>query len=115
MKNQKSAFAKFLLLSCSIVILFITTSCGQDHKNHNHSNMNMDKKQVDSSIVRTGTIDLQAIDSNKDGMVYQDHMDWNVISDEPGKCPLCKMTLKEVTIDEAKKNLNENGFEVKSK
>lgn len=113
MKNQKSALAKFFLLSCSIVILFITTSCGQDHKDHNHSNMNMDKKQVDSSIVRTGTIDLQSIDSNKDGLVYQDQMDWNVISDEPGKCPLCKMTLKKVSIKSAKENLLAKGLQVK--
>ncbi len=40
-------------------------------------------------------------------------MDWNVISDKPGKCPLCKMTLKEVTLKEAKKNLVANGFKVK--
>jgi membrane fusion protein, copper/silver efflux system len=40
-------------------------------------------------------------------------MDWNVISDKPGKCPLCGMTLKEVTIKEAKANLKKNGFSVK--
>ena len=65
------------------------------------------------SIVRKGVIDVESIDKNKDGKVYQDMMDWNVISDKPGKCPLCGMTLKEVTIDEAKKNLEENGFEYK--
>jgi Cu(I)/Ag(I) efflux system membrane fusion protein/cobalt-zinc-cadmium efflux system membrane fusion protein len=58
-------------------------------------------------------IDLTAIDKNKDGKVYQDQMDWNVISDKPGKCPLCKMKLKEVTLEEAKKNLKENDFKVK--
>jgi Cu(I)/Ag(I) efflux system membrane fusion protein len=66
-----------------------------------------------SSIVREGIIDVESIDKNKDGKVYQDMMDWNVISDEPGKCPLCGMTLKEVSIDEAKKNLEENGFKYK--
>ena len=70
---------------------------------HNHS----------ETIVREGVIDVESIDKNKDGRVYQDMMDWNVISDEPGKCPLCGMTLKEVSIDEAKKNLKENGFEYK--
>jgi Cu(I)/Ag(I) efflux system membrane fusion protein/cobalt-zinc-cadmium efflux system membrane fusion protein len=40
-------------------------------------------------------------------------MDWNVISDEPGRCPLCEMKLSEVTLDEAKNNLKENGFEYK--
>ncbi len=68
---------------------------------------------LDSTVVRKGVIDLTAIDKNKDGKVYQDQMDWNVISDKPGKCPLCKMTLKEVTLKEAKKNLVENNFKVK--
>jgi Cu(I)/Ag(I) efflux system membrane fusion protein/cobalt-zinc-cadmium efflux system membrane fusion protein len=75
--------------------------------------MNMEKIQTDSSIVRNGMIDLEMIDENKDGMVYQDMMDWNVISDEPGKCPLCKMTLKEVSIKQAEENLVKNDFKVK--
>jgi Cu(I)/Ag(I) efflux system membrane fusion protein/cobalt-zinc-cadmium efflux system membrane fusion protein len=40
-------------------------------------------------------------------------MDWNVISDKPGKCPICGMKLKEVTIEKAKANLLKNGFKVK--
>jgi Cu(I)/Ag(I) efflux system membrane fusion protein len=67
----------------------------------------------ESSIVRKGVIDVESIDKNKDGKVFQDMMDWNVISDKPGECPLCGMTLKEVTIDEAKANLKEHGFEYK--
>ena len=66
-----------------------------------------------SPLIRKGTIDLQSIDKNKDGKVYQDVMDWNVISDEPGKCPICGMELKKVSLEEAKKNLIENGFKVK--
>jgi Cu(I)/Ag(I) efflux system membrane fusion protein/cobalt-zinc-cadmium efflux system membrane fusion protein len=53
------------------------------------------------------------IDENKDGKVFQDQMDWNVISEKPGKCPLCGMKLKEVTIEKAKANLLKNGFKVK--
>ncbi|MBP1682635.1 MAG: putative cation efflux system transrane protein, partial [Ignavibacteriaceae bacterium] len=60
-----------------------------------------------------GMIDLMSIDKNKDGMVYQDMMDWNVISDMPGKCPLCKMTLKEVSIEQARENLLKNDYQVK--
>ncbi len=86
--------------------------------------MNMDKNKMikndskgmmkdKNSIVREGVIDLEAIDKNGDGKVYQDIMDWNVISDEPGTCPLCEMKLKEVTIEEAKTNLEENDLEVK--
>jgi hypothetical protein len=65
------------------------------------------------SIVREGEIDLVAIDANGDGMVYQDQMCWNVISDKPGECPLCGMTLKEVSLETAKENLVENDYEVK--
>ncbi len=65
------------------------------------------------SIVWEGEIDLVAIDANGDGMVYQDQMCWNVISDKPGECPQCGMILKEVSLEIAKENLVENDYEVK--
>jgi hypothetical protein len=74
--------------------------------------MNMDKKNIDSTIVRESEIDLSAIDKNKDGKVYQDQMCWNVISDKAGKCPQCGMTLKEVSLKKAKENLIKNEFKV---
>ncbi len=83
---------------------------------------NMNKENVEDKnahageediIVRTGVIDVESIDANGDGKVFQDMMDWNVISDEDGRCPLCGMYLKEVTIEQAKKNLKENGFDYK--
>jgi uncharacterized protein with PIN domain len=40
-------------------------------------------------------------------------MCWNVISDEAGECPQCGMKLKEVSLEEAKANLEENDFDVK--
>lgn len=101
------------ILASGIVILSIFTSCNPDNKTSDHGSMNMEKKQSNSEIVHEGTIDLMAIDKNIDGMVYQDMMDWNVISDKPGKCPLCKMTLKEVSIKQAKENLVKNNFKVK--
>jgi Cu(I)/Ag(I) efflux system membrane fusion protein len=67
----------------------------------------------ENSIVREGVIDLQAIDKNSDGKVFQDVMDWNVISDEAGKCPICGMKLKEVSLEKAEKNLIENDFILK--
>lgn len=76
---------------------------------HDHSQM----KGEENSIVREGTIDLAAIDENGDGKVYQDQMCWNVVSDGSGECPQCGMILKEVSLDDAKKNLEENGFKVK--
>ena len=70
------------------------------HDKHDHMKSNSTEE---SSIVREGEIDLVAIDANGDGMVYQDQMCWNVISDEPGECPQCGMTLKEVSLKKQKR------------
>ncbi|MGK9475590.1 efflux RND transporter periplasmic adaptor subunit [Melioribacter sp. OK-6-Me] len=83
------------------------------HSNDNLKNVDIKNEKKTESIIREGIIDLTAIDKNKDGKVYQDLMDWNVISDEPGRCPICNMYLSEVTIREAKQNLIEHGFQVK--
>jgi Cu(I)/Ag(I) efflux system membrane fusion protein/cobalt-zinc-cadmium efflux system membrane fusion protein len=71
------------------------------------------KTEAKDPRIRKGTIDLSSIDKNKDGKLYQDVMDWNVISDEPGECPLCGMTLREFSIKEVEKNLTEHGFKFK--
>ncbi len=82
--------------------------------------MKMDKKSTkttsevkDTSIVRKGVIDLAAIDKNHDGKLYEDIMDWNVISDKPGTCPLCGMKLREFTLQQVKDNLKAHGFKYK--
>lgn len=82
--------------------------------NDSAQTMKMDTtRNSKDSIVREGVIDLRAIDVNKDGKVYQDMMDYNVISDKPGTCPLCGMTLKEVSLKKAKEILLKSGFKVK--
>jgi hypothetical protein len=87
-------------------------SADMHHMEHGKTPMdNKDMKK--SSMVHEGMIDLHAIDKNGDKKVYQDPMDWNVISDKKGECPLCGMHLKEVTIDEAKANLIKHGYKVK--
>lgn len=87
---------------------------GDKHSEMEDHNMNMDSSNSEKvSFVREGEIDLKEIDKNNDGKVYQDTMDWNVISDEPGECPLCGMKLKEVTLEKAKDNLIEHNFKVK--
>ena len=91
----------------------------KDEDKMDHEKMDMKEEESHSGhdetspLIRKGVIDLKSIDKNKDGKVFQDVMDWNVISDEPGKCPICGMELKEVSLEEAKKNLIENGFKVK--
>ncbi len=94
---------------------------GSDVDSHNHK-MDMKDKHISKSDekeiqtnVRKGVIDLREIDKNSDGKVYQDVMDFNVISDEAGTCPICGMKLKEVSLETAKENLLKNGFKVKEK
>jgi len=105
---------KILLVACALITMSSATILAQEHQHGNHSKtvMKKDTSKVEN-IVREGIIDLKAIDKNKDDKVFQDMMDWNVISDKAGKCPLCKMTLKEVTLKHAKENLNKHGYKVK--
>ncbi|MFA8344326.1 MAG: efflux RND transporter periplasmic adaptor subunit [Rhodothermaceae bacterium] len=84
-----------------------------DHKGHEHHKEMTNEYGVESELIRTGIIDVESIDKNGDGKVFQDPMDWNVISDKPGRCPVCDMKLVEVTIAKAKENLIENGYKVK--
>lgn len=58
-------------------------------------------------------IDVKSYDKNGDGKVYECPMDWDVISDTAGRCPVCEMKLKEYSIDETVKNLKDHGYEVK--
>ncbi len=129
---MKSAVGK-LSLCFAFVLLIASFTLAQDSTMHKDYHMKMGKSmkmdnmkmtkdmkgmgmksaKVDSSIIRKGVIDLKAIDKNKDGMVYEDMMDYNVISDKPGKCPICGMTLKKVTLAKAKENLEKAGFKVK--
>jgi hypothetical protein len=130
MKNTRSLISTsgiFLILIAAAAIVFY--GCGNDQQKndqvmdelHNANGNNMEGEHMEGQempmlgeeVILEGTIDVKSIDENKDGIVYQDPMDWNVISDEPGKCPLCKMELKEVTVKEAKENLIRNGFKVK--
>ncbi len=97
------AFKTGRIISLMIVFVFLFRALSFAQETRKESN----------PIVRQGVIDLKALDENKDGKVFQDQMDWNVISDKPGKCPLCKMTLQEVPLEKAKENLINNGFKVK--
>lgn len=82
------------------------------HSGHSEHNMQSDSSS-DTTVIRHGKIDVYDIDFNMDGYVFQDPMDWNVISDKPGECPICGMELKKVKNKEAIKNLKDHDFEVK--
>lgn len=82
---------------------------GEEMKNMDKQEEKGENKQ-ESELIRTGVIDVAAIDKNADGTLYQDIMDWNVISDTPGTCPICGMKLREMSIEQVKKNLKDHGF-----
>ncbi|KUO58553.1 hypothetical protein APF79_07015 [bacterium BRH_c32] len=113
---------KYLFLVCfSFLLMFGHLIKAQEIKSaempkHKHDIKEVKMTEVaDSSVIRKGVIDLKAIDKNKDGKVFQDQMDWNVISDTPGRCPICKMPLSEVTLERARQNLKDAGLKVKEK
>lgn len=60
-----------------------------------------------------GVIDVDNIDSDKDGKLWQCPMDWNVLSDKSGRCPVCNMKLKEYSLDKIKENLMKHGYQHK--
>jgi len=78
---------------------------------HEHSNQN--EYNVESSLIRTGVIDVKSIDINQDGKLFQCPMDWNIIGDKYQRCPSCEMKMKEYSIEEVQKNLDEYGYEYK--
>lgn len=66
-----------------------------------------------SDLVRLGTIDVESLDLNKDGKIYECPMDWNVLNDTHGDCPVCGMDMKEYSLEDIKANLNKYGYEYK--
>jgi Cu(I)/Ag(I) efflux system membrane fusion protein/cobalt-zinc-cadmium efflux system membrane fusion protein len=119
---------KALTLTAVVASLLIFTACGsneQDTGTVKDQPMEMQKQQntmhsdqsddvaSDPEWERVPPVDVEAIDRDGDGFVYQDHMDWNVLADEPGKCPVCGMKLVKTSVSEAKANLREHGFDIK--
>jgi Cu(I)/Ag(I) efflux system membrane fusion protein/cobalt-zinc-cadmium efflux system membrane fusion protein len=84
---------------------------GVSTKTDEKSEMKEEEHNHSSSIIHEGMIDIESIEKNKDGRLWECPMDWNVISDESGRCPLCNMKLKEYTIDEIKANLTKYDYE----
>lgn len=77
-----------------------------EHEGHDHQHgENQDNK--------SNLLDVESFDKNGDGMLFQCPMDWDVLSDESGRCPLCEMKLKEFSIDEVKANLDKHGYDYK--
>ena len=123
---MRNKIEKNLIIAFAITFILTAFSFaqGKEGSTMNHKKMNMynmktmkdsthKMKEEGNSIVRQGVIDLIAIDKNKDEKVFQDMMDYNVISDKPGKCPICGMKLKEVSLKKAKDYLLNAGYKAK--
>jgi major membrane immunogen (membrane-anchored lipoprotein) len=93
---------KFFLIVLFAAMLIII-GCGKSEEQEEMRQGETEK--VESPLVRNPDVDLTIIDENKDGKVFQCPMDWEVISDDAGNCPLCNMKLRESSVEEAQKNL----------
>ena len=58
-------------------------------------------------------VDPARSDRDGDGIVYQSPMHWSVIHDVDGRCDICGMYLEEVTVAEARDNLQREGYRLK--
>lgn len=85
-----------------------TGECKSDKKGCSEVKENAGLKTLQKS-----KIDLKKIDANKDGKVFQCTMCADQLSDVSGKCPKCKMDMKEVTLKDAKALLKKSGLKSK--
>ncbi|GEM_PF-853904 len=117
---MRNIILTFLFL---IISLFLFSCSNKEKVPQNKTMQKMDTrmqeqpnkmKDVQSEMIRKGEIDVASIDKNGDGKVFECPMDWNVISDQPGECPVCGMHLKEFSIAETESNLEKYGYKVKS-
>ncbi len=109
--NLKSAIQKFSK-NDKAVDENINSQMSDDHSDHADPKM-VNEYGVDSPLIRTGEINLKAIDENGDGKIFECPMDWNVLADEFQRCPVCEMKMKEFTIDEVKTNLKKYDYKFK--
>lgn len=57
-------------------------------------------------------VDPARADANGDGFVYQSPMHWAVFHEGPGNCDICNMTLRRVSLEEARANLLREGYQL---
>ena len=88
-----------------------TKNDSQTTKDHEHQIKSAENGS--SELVREGIINVESLDANNDGNLYECPMDWNVLSDHDGDCPVCGMQLKEFTVNEVKEDLDKYGYEYK--
>lgn len=52
-------------------------------------------------------VDVRSVDANGDGFVYQAPMHPTELSDEPGGCPICGMTMEQISVEDAQHNITQ--------
>lgn len=98
---------KLILLIVFLASIVLLLSCSES-KDREAMHQGMETDQIESSLIRDFDVKVISLDENNDGKVFQCPMDWQVISDEAGSCPLCNMNLKEYSVADAQKNLEEH-------
>ena len=99
-----------------VISLVLIVACGNSENKETVQKTEMNEHSIGeakSELVREGVIDVESIDANGDGKIYECPMDWNVLADEYHDCPVCGMKMKEYTLSEAKDNLVKYGHKVK--
>lgn len=84
-----------------IAVILFFSGCGKKTENENVK----PEKRINSELVRDENTNVAALDANKDGLVYECPMDFQVISDTFTTCPVCKMDLEELSVADAQANL----------
>lgn len=106
-----------------ILSLVLVVACGNKENKESVQNTAMNKNmemnehsigEAKSELVREGVIDVASIDKNNDGKIYECPMDWNVLADSAGECPVCGMNLKEFELEKVKDNLTKYGYNLKN-
>jgi hypothetical protein len=115
--NKGDKMRTLIFASVLLIPIYLFTGCNDDdnHMDEDHmegteqmENQEMNSPgnvSIDSSIIRDKNVDIASIDQNGDGKVYQCPMHLQVISDDAGNCPICKMNIKQYSVAEAQKNL----------
>jgi len=104
---------KYFLVVFFVILILSGCSNQKEQSKSPSIEKSVKENKVESNIVRKGVINLSEIDENNDGRFYECPMDWNVVSDHSGNCPLCGMNLKEYTLAETEANLDKYGFKHK--
>ena len=114
---------KIYLISIIFALTLISVACSGENRNEdmsketethkNHDHQMKASEEIEHELVREGSIDVESLDTNNDESLYECPMDWNVLSDNSGDCPVCGMDLKEYSIAEVKANLDKYGYTYK--